>query len=260
MRPAWPAAFGLALLLAAPAFAHDDDPSAAFFSTAPRLFKICTEQTYALCATASCFVLDGLSYCKCDVKSGDSISLPFNYGRNQDVCTVNAEGKKNGYMVSTYSLPESTVAPGGDQALYDCPAGTSNGAYAQCDGGVLYRQRRPVLPRVRQAAEEKRDHLLVPDHQGEPVGDERLSDRRPLPMRAILLSKLQESLRQRPDWSADLCRRPDRHGPLLDPSALRLRPAAQRMPTRVPPLERRIGDRQAWIIHEAHKDAAWRRH
>ncbi|HXC91550.1 MAG TPA: hypothetical protein VNV18_15415, partial [Stellaceae bacterium] len=138
MRPAWPAAFGLALLLAAPAFAHDDDPSAAFFSTAPRLFKICTEQTYALCATASCFVLDGLSYCKCDVKSGDSISLPFNYGRNQDVCTVNAEGKKNGYMVSTYSLPESTVAPGGDQALYDCPAGTSNGAYAQCDGGVCF--------------------------------------------------------------------------------------------------------------------------
>jgi hypothetical protein len=62
-------------------------------------------------------VFDGLSYCKCDVKSGDSISLPFDYGRNQDVCTANAEGRKNGYMISTYSLPESVVAPGGDQAL-----------------------------------------------------------------------------------------------------------------------------------------------
>ncbi len=106
--------------------------------TPPRLFKICTGQTYALCAVASCFVFDGLSYCKCDVKSGDSISLPFNYDRHRDVCTVNAEGEKNGYMVSTYSLPESAVAPNGDKALYDCPAGTSNGAYAQCDGGVCF--------------------------------------------------------------------------------------------------------------------------
>jgi hypothetical protein len=86
-----------------------DDPAATV--------KICENQTYALCAVASCFVFDGLSYCKCDVKSGDSISLPFDYGRNQDVCTANAEGRKNGYMISTYSLPESVVAPGGDQAL-----------------------------------------------------------------------------------------------------------------------------------------------
>jgi len=130
---------GLALfLLVAPAVAHGEDPAAAFYTTSPRLFKICTGQTYALCAVASCFVMDGLSYCKCDVKSGDSISLPFNYDRNRDVCTVNAEGEKNGYMVSTYSLPEAVIAPGGDKALYDCPAGTSNGAYAQCDGGVCF--------------------------------------------------------------------------------------------------------------------------
>ncbi len=136
-RRAWLAALAL-FLSVAPKAAHADDPAAAFYTTAPRLFKICTEQTYALCAVAACFVFDGLSYCKCDVKSGDSISLPFDYDRERDVCTVNAEGKKNGYMISTYSLPASAVAPDGDKALYDCPAGTSNGAYAQCDGGVCF--------------------------------------------------------------------------------------------------------------------------
>lgn len=135
----WLVGLALSLLLGAQA-AQAENPAEAFLRTPPRLFKICTGQTYALCAVASCFVFDGLSYCKCDVKSGDSISLPFDYGRRgeQDVCTVNAEGKKNGYMVSTYSLSEQVVAPYGDKALYDCPAGTSNGAYAQCDGGVCF--------------------------------------------------------------------------------------------------------------------------
>jgi hypothetical protein len=127
-----------AVLIAAGGAVRAEDSAEALLTTQPRLFKICTNQTYALCAVANCFVFDGLSYCKCDVKSGDSISLPFNFGHNKNVCSVNAEGKKNGYMVSTYSLPESVVAPQGDQALYDCPAETSNGAYAQCDGGVCF--------------------------------------------------------------------------------------------------------------------------
>jgi hypothetical protein len=109
-----------------------------FLSTAPRLFKICEDQTYALCAVASCFVMNGVSYCRCSVKHGDSISLPFNYDRNRNVCTVNAEGKNNGYMVSTFSLAPSVVAPAGNMALYDCPAATSTGAYAQCDGGLCF--------------------------------------------------------------------------------------------------------------------------
>lgn len=131
---------GLWLLLAltAPSTARAEDPAAGFFTGPPSLFKVCENQTYALCATASCFVMDGVSYCRCKVKSGDSISLPFNYNRRRDVCTANAEGEKNGYMVSTYSLPQSIVAPYGEKALYDCPAGTSNGAYAQCDGGVCF--------------------------------------------------------------------------------------------------------------------------
>lgn len=128
----------LCLALAAAGEAQAEDPAAAFFSVAPRLFKICEHQTYALCAAASCFVLDGVSYCKCNVKSGDSISLPFDYDHHKDICTVNAEGEKNGYMVSMYSLPDVVVAPYGGKALYDCPAGTSNGAYAQCDGGLCF--------------------------------------------------------------------------------------------------------------------------
>jgi len=41
-------------------------------------------------------------------------------------------------MVSTFSLPDSVVAPGGTQALYTCPVSSSNGAYAQCDGGLCF--------------------------------------------------------------------------------------------------------------------------
>jgi hypothetical protein len=104
----------------------------------PQAFKICTNQTYALCAVAKCFVFNGVAYCKCDVKSGDSISSTFNFGTDQDVCTANAEGAKNGYIVSTFSVPESVVAPNGNKALYNCRAKTSDGAYAQCDGGICF--------------------------------------------------------------------------------------------------------------------------
>lgn len=99
-------------------------------------FKICNDQTYALCALASCFVLNGVSYCKCDVKNGDSISLAFNYSGG-DVCSINAEGRGNGYMLSTFSVPLAARS-GGNKAIYTCPAGTSDGAYAQCDGGTCF--------------------------------------------------------------------------------------------------------------------------
>jgi hypothetical protein len=105
-------------------------------------FAICTGQTYALCATASCYVLNGVAYCECDVEMGSSISVPFN-NDGQNICSINAEGASSGYMASTYSLPASVVAtsgtpPPGAQALYTCPGSTSDGAYAQCDGGLCY--------------------------------------------------------------------------------------------------------------------------
>lgn len=107
-------------------------------STSPEFFKICKGQTYALCAVANCLVFNDVAYCKCDVNLGDSISLPFPFDNGEDVCAVNEEGAANGYMVSTFSLPESVVSPGGDQALYTCPAESSDGAYAQCDGGLCF--------------------------------------------------------------------------------------------------------------------------
>ena len=102
-------------------------------------FKVCKDQTYALCAAASCNVFDGVAYCQCDVKHGDSISLPFTMGAEEDVCSINAAGADNKYMVSTYSLPASIASPQGDRAVYTCQGEEATGAYAQCDGGLCFR-------------------------------------------------------------------------------------------------------------------------
>jgi hypothetical protein len=101
-------------------------------------FKVCKNQTYALCAAARCNVYDGVAYCQCDVKHGNSISLPFSMGKGQDICETNAAGANNKYMISTYSLPEAIASPQGGGAAYTCPSG-GLGAYAQCDGGICFR-------------------------------------------------------------------------------------------------------------------------
>ena len=110
-------------------------------------FVICENQRYALCAAASCFVYNGVAYCECDVLKGDSISLQldFSTGTGQEnVCDVNAQGKTNGFMVSTFSLP-ADVVKGGSEAVYTCPGGDNKGsgvaapvAYGQCDGGLCF--------------------------------------------------------------------------------------------------------------------------
>ncbi|QLH38851.1 MAG: hypothetical protein HWD60_07785 [Defluviicoccus sp.] len=101
--------------------------------------EICYNQTYALCATARCFMLNDIAYCTCNVKHGKSISGSFDYGRNKNICTINAQGARNGYMVSLYSLPLVLLGPRGNKAMYTCPGETSSGVYAQCDGGVCFR-------------------------------------------------------------------------------------------------------------------------
>jgi hypothetical protein len=117
--------------------ADSPKPSCSSVRHGTDLFKILNNQTYALCATSSCFVFNGVSYCKCDVKSGDSIMFNFDFDDGQDICTVNEEGVKNGYMASTFSTPDSVLV-GNDQAVYTCPSG-SNGAYAQCGGGICFK-------------------------------------------------------------------------------------------------------------------------
>ena len=88
--------------------------NAGMATTSTKFFKVCdgtaadgTPVPHGLCAVASCFVLNKLAYCECDVASGDSISLPFKFDSEQDICTVNAAGVGNGYMASTFSFPPS---------------------------------------------------------------------------------------------------------------------------------------------------------
>lgn len=108
----------------------------------PEPYAICSKQTYALCAAASAFVYDEVSYAKCIIKRGNSISAPpltFTTGNGQtaDICDLNAFGARNGFMMSTFSLPQQ-VKVGGNKALYTCPSG-STGSYAQCDGGTCFK-------------------------------------------------------------------------------------------------------------------------
>ncbi len=119
--------------------------NAGMATTSTKFFKVCdgtaadgTPVPHGLCAVASCFVLNKLAYCECDVASGDSISLPFKFDSEQDICTVNAAGVGNGYMASTFSFPPSVSQGTGTQALYTCPPLVSNGTYAQCDGGICF--------------------------------------------------------------------------------------------------------------------------
>ncbi len=132
---------------AIPAFAFHLDPD---LNPEPP-FAICNHQRYALCAEARCFVFDGVAYCKCDIKNGDSISLQLSYSTptgQKNVCDVNRQGRANGYMISTFNLPNS-VLKGGNAAAYTCPgsADADGGvvapvAYGQCDGGFCFKSTR----------------------------------------------------------------------------------------------------------------------
>ena len=143
-RRAWLVGLGLAvgiiLTTGGSAAADPHKPSCTSVTDVSGTFKILDNQTYALCATASCLVFNEVAYCTCDVLTGDSISESLDFDTDQDVCTVNQEGVKNGYMVSTFSVPDSVLKtnPNADQAIYTCPSG-SDGAYAQCDGGICFK-------------------------------------------------------------------------------------------------------------------------
>jgi hypothetical protein len=80
-RRAWLVGLGIAtgLALAAGGSARADDRLSNPNFAATAGFKICENQTYALCAIAGCFVFNEVSYCRCDVKMGKSISLPFQF-------------------------------------------------------------------------------------------------------------------------------------------------------------------------------------
>jgi hypothetical protein len=145
----------LQIFTAMSAFAFQLDPS---IDPEPP-FVICQNQQYALCAAASCFVYDGVAYCQCNSLKGASISLQLSYSSpvgEQNVCNVNRLGRFNGYMLSTFSLPDD-VKKGGPAAVYTCPGAADAGsgvaapvAFGQCDGGICFKstahQRFPGFP------------------------------------------------------------------------------------------------------------------
>ncbi len=134
----------LQLFTSIPAFGFPFDPS---LDPDPP-FVICHNQPYALCAEASCFVYNGVAYCKCNSLKDDSISLQLSYSTlagERNVCDVIRQGIPNGYKVSTFSFPND-VRKGGPAAVYTCPGSGDAGngvsapvAYGQCDGGICFK-------------------------------------------------------------------------------------------------------------------------
>ena len=144
----WLAALGVLCVLNVPDLACAAGESSASQPQQQPL-KICN-QKYALCATAQCFTLNGVAYCNCNLKQGESISIAFDFDNGQDVCSLLDDGVSNGYTVSTFSLPDQVTKayaaaynPNTGEppplALYTCPGGgQSTGPYAQCDGGLCF--------------------------------------------------------------------------------------------------------------------------
>ena len=173
-------------------------------------FKVCKNQTYALCAAARCNVYDGVAYCQCDVKHGDSISLPFPMGKDEDVCSVNAAGADNKYMISTYSLPEvDRFAAGRRRGLHLL----GRGLWRLCSvrrRNLLQKHRGYDIPGLRQARAEGANHLFLPYHSGQVRRRRaRLSNPWALSLRQVLLPVLQSRHRHQPHGFDDLCRCPD---------------------------------------------------
>ena len=65
---------------------------------ADQSFTVCKNQPYVLCAAARCNVYDGVAYCQCEKKSGDSISLTFKMAEGEDVCSAMTAGAQNQYL------------------------------------------------------------------------------------------------------------------------------------------------------------------
>lgn len=112
----------------------------------PGTYVELVNQPYALCAGAQTVNFGEVTYAKCKLMRGNSLSLgqkypfpdtpTFNAIPTQgNIATVNKgpPGRK-GYVVSTYSPPAGAILPRTDLALYTC----DGGSYAQCDGGLCF--------------------------------------------------------------------------------------------------------------------------
>ena len=159
-------------------------------------FKVCKDQTYALCAAARCNVFDGVAYCQCDVKHGNSISLPFAMGKDEDVCSINARGAANKYMISTYSLPEVDRLSAGRRRGLHLPGRGGRRLRSVRRWTVLQKHRGDDVPGLRQTGAERADHLFLPNHQVHWRQSPKLPNPRALSMRQVLLQILQSRHRE----------------------------------------------------------------
>jgi hypothetical protein len=113
----------------------------------PGTYVELVNQPYALCAGAETVNFDEVTYAKCKLMRGNSLSAGLQYPeavnpainvipREGNIATVNkGSPASKGYVVSTYSPPAGAVSPRKDLALYTCNEG---GSYAQCDGGICF--------------------------------------------------------------------------------------------------------------------------
>jgi hypothetical protein len=101
----------------------------------PGQYVILKNQPYALCAGAQSVNFNAITYAKCSILFGNSLSIPQNFP-NGNISDVN-EGapRSGGYIVSTYSPPAGAIAGAGSNlAVYTCERGNT----AQCDGGICF--------------------------------------------------------------------------------------------------------------------------
>ena len=191
-------------------------------------FKICKNQTYALCATARCNVYDGVAYCQCDVKHGDSISLPFPMGKDKDVCSVNAAGADSGCMISAYGLPRRLLRR--REAARSTPArARALALMLSATADVLQKHRGDDVPGLRQPVPKGKIVCSCPIARPDRRRCARLSNPRALSLRQVLLPVLRSRHRHRQDGFDDLCRCSDWHGSGSGGPAQRQGPARQRV-------------------------------
>lgn len=99
---------------------------------------ILQNQQYALCALATSYQFNEITYAKCDILNGNSLSLQQRFssgGTTGNISDINAgQPKRGGYIVSTYSPPAGATTPNGNLAVYTC----ESGSYSQCDGGLCF--------------------------------------------------------------------------------------------------------------------------
>ena len=127
----WAASFALLIILLPEAAVPQE------VKTCPGLpgqYIVLLNQFYALCAGAPSVNFNAITYAKCSILHGNSLSIPQNFPKG-NISTVN-EGapQSGGYIVSTYSPPAGALGPSGNLAVYTCERGNT----AQCDGGICF--------------------------------------------------------------------------------------------------------------------------